>query len=179
MLAGNTVFDAGSFEQISTVLVQTATNSIVFSAIPQTYKHLQLRMTIRGTASSNSANIAMAFNGPDSSSWVQHFMWGNGTNVQSFANTGLTTWVNNGIFPSGNAPASVFGVSIIDILDYSASNKNKTVKILSGYNGSDNRIELRSGLYMNTAVVSHIQFSPWDNPNFAAGSRISLYGIKG
>lgn len=169
---------SGAMELISTVSLSADANTVAFASIPSNFKHLQIRAVVRGSAAANSAYTAMMIN-QAASTTAQHFMWSNGSSVQSGANTALSTWANIGYVATNNAASGVYTGMIIDILDYATTGKNKTARIFSGHYGADYRTELRSNLFIDTTAVNHIQFSPWDSANFKAGSRFSLYGIKG
>ena len=79
---------------------------------------------------------------------------------------------------AGNgASANVFGTQIIDILDYANTNKNKTIRSISGIdNNGSGDVSLTSNLWMNTAAITSFEIGGF-GVNLAAGSRIDLYGI--
>jgi len=91
-----------------------------------------------------------------------------------------------GAYTPGNLYAiSEFGGSgsnfmgtVIDILDYTNTNKNKTTRSLFGVdqNGSG-FVGMYSMLWMNTAAINQIILSP-NNGNFTQYSTFALYGIK-
>ena len=70
-------------------------------------------------------------------------------------------------------------MSIIDIIDYASTTKNKTVRAFFGLdlNGSGS-VTLGSGLWMNTNAITDININAAADP-MAAGSTFALYGIKG
>lgn len=68
--------------------------------------------------------------------------------------------------------------SIVDILDFSSTTKNKTVRTLTGsaYSATQ-QIKLMSGSWSNTAAITSITL--FEIPGaYQAGSRFSLYGLK-
>jgi len=67
---------------------------------------------------------------------------------------------------------------VLDILDAYSTTKNKTIRSLSGMTGGANNLQLYSGLWNNTAAISSLNIFPGAT-NFVAGSRFSLYGIRG
>jgi hypothetical protein len=81
---------------------------------------------------------------------------------------------------SASTSANIFTVAVIDILDYSNTNKYTTIRTLQGYdsNGSGN-IRFNSGLWMNTAGVTDIKIFPDGAASFVQYSHFALYGIKG
>jgi hypothetical protein len=75
----------------------------------------------------------------------------------------------------------MMGVAIVDIHDYAATTKNKTVRNISGVdtnNTSDGLIYLSSGLWQSTSAVSSIDVF-FSGENFTTSTVVSLYGIKG
>ena len=167
-----------AFELISTQLISSATSSVTFSSIPATFKHLQIRMVARNATSTGSPDLT--FNGDTGFNYATHWLYGTGSSVASAGNAiGDIPNIPLTAHMSGNtADANAFGVGITDILDYANTSKNTTVRSLGGRHqgSSSNFILIRSGFWNNTAAVTSIRIAGND---FAAGSRISLYGIRG
>jgi hypothetical protein len=174
-----------SYESIATVTLGTAASSIALTSIPSTYKHLQIRYMAQSTRATYSAdNIQMRINSNTSTNYSRHTVsgYGAGTAADGTANSSNYIWQGQ---LSSTVTANIFGVGIIDILDYADTNKNKTARSLAGVdlNGVNNTVNGATGLYsgawyVTDAIVS-IQFFVQSGPNFAAGSTIALYGIKG
>ena len=176
MLVGNTG-DISDFESIATTTVVSNVSSVTFSSIPATYTHLQIRAIARGTQADISDQIGIQFNGDTSANYVIHQFGGNGSIVFSGGNASQTRLVPAYIAGSSTA-ANIFGVGVINILDYANTNKYTTVRGLSGWdsNGAGYTI-LRSGLWLNTNAITSIVFTP-DSGSFVQYSSFALYGIK-
>jgi len=172
MLAGNAKYNPGAYEQISTILVSTATQFLFFTNIPQDYKHLQLRMTLR--TDSTSADCYISFNGDDVNAQY-HYIMGNGSSVFSSGVTSSSAVI--AIPELSNSTSGAFTANIVDILDYSSPNKFTTSRSLSG-GTSINQIRMFSATWRNTAAVTQIRLNSGGG-NMVAGTRFSLYGIKG
>lgn len=172
--ASNSVTPASpsSFESIATATPTGTT--VTFSSIPSTYKSLQLRVLSFGSA--GGANN-MQFNGDTGANYVRHTLYGDGTTVTAGSNVGASS-----IFINGRATplSTTYGeASIIDIVDYANTSKNKTVRIFSGAdNNGSGESDLFSGLWLNTGAISSITINISAGA-FATGSSIALYGIKG
>jgi hypothetical protein len=174
-----------SYESIATVNVGSGgQSSAVFTSIPSTYKHLQ----IRGIARTNRGgvdleNISMAFNSDGISgntNYSVHALDGDGSSASAFAINSFTRQIPALITSSG-AGANMFGAFVIDILDYANVNKNTTVRSLNGsdINGGGS-IRLTSSVYLNTAAISTITMAfSAAGTSFLEYSSIALYGIKG
>jgi hypothetical protein len=168
------------FELIETTIVSgSSTSSVVFSGLgsySSIYKHLQLRAVVR-SASAGADNIFMRLNADTGNNYKAHQLFGNGSSVSS-ATAGETNTFYTGLTNTGGEVANAFAPTIIDFLDVYAT-KNKTVRTLTGTMGSElNGVTLRSGLYLNTASLTSITCNAQSGV-YAAGSRFSLYGIKG
>lgn len=170
---------AGDYQSISTTVLSSATSSITFSSIPSTYQHLQLRIMSKDATSASAGNWYCNLNGDTGFNYAIHRLYGNGATI---AADGAATGSFNGVGPQelpGTSSANIFGVTIIDILDYASTNKNKTVRLLHGFdaNGSG-QIALNSGLWVNTAAVTSVTWAR-SGSNMAQYTHAALYGIKG
>lgn len=170
---------AAAYELISTSLISTNTASVTFASlntIASSYKHLQLRITERSSASTNS-QLAIRFNGDSGSNYSEHQLKGNGSSVTSYGG-GSVTFAPMGVTVESGATASAFGGRIIDILDFSQTTKNKTIREIAGAAVSPNSIAIYSAAWYNTAAVTSMEVF-MNSGNFVSGSRLSLYGIRG
>jgi hypothetical protein len=82
------------------------------------------------------------------------------------------------ILPGNSQTSNSFGAFVIDILDYTNTNKFKTVRALTGVEDNTTNTEIRftSGLWKNTAAITSINFV--GNPSFNEFSSFALYGVK-
>ena len=178
-ITGNLV--TNSYESIATTTVGSGgTATITFSSIPATYTHLQIRQIARTTvATSVQTGNGIRFNSDTASNYAIHQLFGDGSSANASAIV-----PDSYIFYSANtgtsAGANIFGVAVIDILDYANTNKFKTVRTLAGadLNGSGS-IYSRSGLWRSTSAISTITIDCRDSGVFTEYSSFALYGIKG
>ena len=171
--------DAGAFVPIATTTLASSAASITFSSIPATYTHLQIRGVSRCTTSGLGSDwIYMRFNSDTGSNYSRHQMYGNGVSIVLGAEANIT-FTRAGITPRDGNTANVMGANIIDVLDYTNTNKYKTVRTLFGddFNGSG-ELGIQSGLWMNTNAVTSITLFPESN-SWKQYTQFSLYGIKG
>jgi len=174
-----------SYESIATFTWSTNTPTITLSLIPQTFKHLQVRAFTRDTRSATDINT---FN----------MRFGTGGSIDSGANYSAHTMDSSGagslvgaaianynhhtfmLETGSTAAAGYFAVNIIDILDYTNTNKYKTSRALGGLDLSGlGNINLTSASWRNTAAIDTLEFFNNGNNNFAQYTQIALYGIKG
>jgi hypothetical protein len=182
MLAGNNTILPGSYESIQTVTVGAGgAATIDFNSIAGTYKHLQIRGIGRnnGTASNDIEGFLVRYNGATSGySW--HALQGDGSGTGASSGTSQT-YMYGGYTPTNGSTANAFSTFVIDILDYSDTNKNKTQRVLTGFDtnvAGNGRVGLWSGLYQSTSAVTSITLYSTGSRNFTQYSTFALYGIK-
>jgi hypothetical protein len=178
VLAPTTVL-GGSYESIETFTVGAGgAASITFGSggtIPQTYKHLQLRFL----ANMNN-DINIRFNGDSSTAYSWHYVYGAGSTAiadRDFSRTfGYLAY-------GGFGGSTAFTAGITDILDYTSTNKNKTIKTLNGNDGNTTGggVMLSSSQWYATptAITSITLACNSGSANFGQHSTFALYGIKG
>lgn len=173
-LAGSGGGAEPAYELIATATGTSSSGTIIFDSISQEYKHLQIRYVAKATAT--RSDLQITYNGV-TTGYACHEIYGDSSSVRSGnlvnrANIEL----NRGVAVSNTADAMVGG--IIDILDYSSTIKNTTLKSLHGVTGYNNEVHLTSGLFINTNAISSISLVV-PLANFTTTTRFSLYGIKG
>jgi hypothetical protein len=187
LLIGNPPFIPTDFESIATVTVGSGGSSFVeFTSIPSTYKHLQIRATSRYTGTQNSgAPVYMQFNSDTGSNYSFHRFLGYanlsevGVAADARANQ---TYIQLGYTTGGSTTSNMFSVQVTDILQYSNTSINKTVKTLNGYDTNTDTGYRSAGVYSghwrSTSAITSIKILP-DTDSWAQYSSFALYGIKG
>ena len=177
----NGISAVGSMEPISAITLSANQANIEFNNIPSTYTHLQLRGFLRGTyvdaIQRVSLNLTFNNTASNSTSYADHDLNGDGS-VVTATGYASTSQINIPFIPNASATSNIFGVLIIDILDYANTNKYKVARSICGHdrNGAG-YISLNSGLYMSTNAISSIKIEPYYD-QLATNSTLSLYGIK-
>ena len=148
-------------------LTSTA-NTVTFSSISALYK--DLRIVISGGLP--SANASYTINNDSSSTYYWNTIESNGAAASSawngdtfgsFANNYIVWYQNNGI------------VVTMDILDYSATDKHKTV--ITRGNNAQRSANAVIGRWPSTAAVTSVRLNG-NGSNFTVGSTFTLYGIS-
>jgi hypothetical protein len=182
-------FVVGDYESIATTTVGGGgAASITFASIPQTYTHLQVRFIARSTdtgAVSNS-DFSWQCNNDTGANYVRHRLFGTGSATGSSASSPSVNYASSeiGIIPTNLHTAGVYGVGVLDILDYTNTSKYKTFRLLAGIDGNtgdtNSRVTLTSNLWLSTAAISELDFfiNAGSPPNFLQYTQIALYGIK-
>jgi len=171
----------GHFESIATATVDASGSATVtFSNIPNNYTHLQLRFITRNNRSGQSVDaLNIKANGDGGANYANHRLQGDGASASGSGGSSL----NAAIFaqtPASTATAGLFGLGVIDILDYASTSKYKTFRTLSGYdaNGSG-YVGLYSGLWQSTAAINSLTISSNDGSGVLQYTSFALYGIRG
>lgn len=166
------------FPIATTGVLSGSTTGANFSNIPQTFTHLQFRCFWRGTNVSVADGFIVRFNN-DSLNHAYHYLQGDGSSATSSGSTATNAFRFTQA-PGSSATSGVFGCAIIDILDYTNTNKYKTMRALAGFdNNGSGQVALDSGVYIaNTNAITQIDLYPNLSNNFAQYSRIDLYGIQ-
>jgi hypothetical protein len=171
------LFTAGTYDSIATQTVGAGgVTSVTFSSIPQTYKHLQVRGIFKPT---NASWISAYFNGDavNTNKYSEHDLRGDGSTASAEA----TSNANAAYFILGiPSAANTFAAGVTDILDYTNTNKYKTIRSLSGMdaNGSGN-IDLTSTGWRDTSAITQIKLVINNGDTIPQYSSFALYGIQG
>lgn len=161
---------------IATAQVTSGTQPYLdFTNIPQTYKHLQIRMYSKGDSGQNPFIRFGAGGSLDSAanySW--HHWWTTGNATVSSNNNPSASFIHIGYNVNSTYPA----YNILDILDYNSSN----YKHLSARHGCDivgvgGEVGMFTGHWRSNSAIDTIRIV--HGGNFTAGTHIALYGLKG
>jgi hypothetical protein len=152
-----------TYEPIQTTTVGTATPSITFSSIPQTYT--DLIVVGQGSAASD---IIVRFNGDSTALYSNTRLYGDGATAATDRSSGQTSYsVTLGGFGNSNF--------ILQLNNYSNTTTFKTglvrANLSTGYVGS------MVGLYRSTAAITSILLQS-NSGNLSVGATFTIYGIK-
>ena len=162
--------------------------SFTLSSIPQTYRHLQLRIRAK-TARTGApySGIYVRLNGDSGNNYSYSGIdWDSRTSAPYGSSSSATSSLLNGqSIGTGTyvTSTSVYSYHIIDIFEYSNTNYYTTACMYGGYvdNGSSYSIKsngsFNTSAWHNTAAVTSISITT-DDPSFDSGTHIALYGIR-
>jgi len=174
--------NVNSYESIATTAVGSGgAASITFSSIPATYTHLQIRLLSKSTnTSATDDGIYFRFNNDATAKYTRHYLYGDGASVGSGGANVLQTFMSLGDTTTQGNGASIFGVTIADILDYANTNKYKTGRGLGGFDANGSGVNwFSSGSWQNTTAITSVTMTMVGGTyNFAQYSHAALYGIK-
>ena len=155
-----------------------------FTNIPQNFTHLQVRVFVRGSSASyDSIRINFAADSTNTN-YRNHNLYGNGTSAISANHQSVAGSIG---VPSASAPnnsslANVYASYIVDILDYTNTNKNKVVRSFGGWNDNDTsttnqNIGLFSYVYLlSSNTITSVTVAGFNT--LAAGTRFDIYGVS-
>jgi hypothetical protein len=173
----------GDFESIATVTVGVAGQAnIEFTSIPATYTHLQLRLftkTNRSNYALDDMNIRL--NSDTGANYSIHGIY-QFSGVNPLGGGNQSSILVQGA-SGGNTVSNLFGIGIIDLLDYKNTNMYKTIRIFSGSDSNQNAsnfglVAINSGNWRNTNAITSITMSPGTGTAYVQYSHAALYGIN-
>lgn len=177
------VLDPGSMHPLGVFTLSSTQSSIEFTNIPQTYKHLQIRGIgrISATEADDIAGLIVQYNNDTASNYANHFIIAQGSAVSTLTQTSQTG-LYTGYLPTNNSTGGCYSATVIDILDYSNTNKNTTQRSLNGNEtnnsiNTNSRVSFISGLWMNTAAVTSIRISS-NYTSLLQNTSFALYGVR-
>ena len=169
---------AVTYTPIQTYTTSTNVSDITFSSIPSTYTDLVL--VFNGTPVTTGTFIFQV-NGDTGTNYSATYTFGNGTAAGSGSfGSSATSWAISQI--GNNTPdlANSFGGNIWDILDYSNTNKYKTMRGLNGVQRASNgTMVLSTGQWRSNSAVTTITLHTGGGTLWTQYSTLALYGIKG
>jgi hypothetical protein len=162
-----------TYTPLATVTVGIATLTVTFSNIPSTYKDLILVSSLACTATGDTARLR--FNGDTGSNYNWVFINGTGS-VASSSSQSNQNILN---FSASVGLPTVVGKynNILQIMDYSATDKHKT--IVSRTNQNEDTFPgttALAGRWASTSAITSMSIFP-STFNLIAGSRLDLYGV--
>jgi hypothetical protein len=170
-------------EAIKTTYVENPVSSVTFSSIPQAYEHLQIRVSGGFDSSGNGGHqVFMRFNGNTNTHYSDSMITAySGANHNADRYGGSFSYVYGaGRITGPLVRRPEFGVSLIDIVDYTNPYKKKMMMSIHGnapgYDGSS-IMRLGGAFLDNTAAITTVLLYP-PSGNFVRGTSISLYGVN-
>ena len=161
-----------TYEPIATTTLGSAAADITFSSIGNGYTDLVIAMV------NIDGSLAIRFNSDTGNNYVSHFLSGEGSTAASSYSAASS---NINFTSLENTNSSIFSVAVIDILDYTNTNKNKTVRTLVGWDANGSGIVgMWSSLWLNTNAITSISLGARNGftGSFPQYSSFALYGIK-
>ena len=154
-----------TYDLLDSTTLASSASSVTFSSISQDYRDLVL---VCNPVLSPGYNPVVRFNGDTGANYPLVKMRGNGSAAQSEAVTS-DTYLDIAAYVSGTS------LIVTQIMDYSATDKHKTV--LNRGNNAALSVQALAARWANTSAISSILIYEVNATNFGVGSSFHLYGI--
>ena len=153
-----------TYVALATTTLASATGSITFSSIPATYRDLVLVVSFQ---TSTDTSLFVRFNSDSGSNYSLVRMWGTGSSTASDSQT--QTYAD---MEAGTTSGQI-NTSILQIMDYSATDKHKTIL----YRSNQNLVAAGAQRWANTSAINNISIDT-SIGTFNVGTTFSLFGIE-
>ena len=159
-----------TYDLIASTTLAASTSEVVFGSLPSTYRDLIL---IARAANTSASNNGIRLNGDSGSNYSRLFMGVNGVGaISSGTSTSSGFQYDNFAFTTATVGETNH---IIQIMDYSATDKHKT--ILTRANRAGDTIDALAGRWANTSAITSVTVYSISGFSFAANSTFNLYGV--
>jgi hypothetical protein len=161
---------------IETKTVGTATNTLQFTSIPQTYTDLYITLSVRTSIADNIGYTTLRVNNA-TTNWTTRFLQGNGSASVAGSSSSAPDFFGSG----GNTTSNTFGNGTVYIPNYTGStNKALSIDLVSENNASGAFSAMQRfvvALWSNTAAITSFEIVADGSTNLAVGTTVSIYGI--
>lgn len=164
---------------ISDTTLGSPAANVDVTSIVGTYAHLMVIAYARSSTAAANTNINLRFNNDTASNYDSQLIYGSASgNVAN--ETFATTLINCGLIPAASAGSNLFGITITFVPHYAGSSNNKVALTLAamkqGTSSGSLTNALTGGFWRSNAAVTRVTLLP-SAGNFAAGTRVSIYGM--
>lgn len=156
---------ANDYVALATLTLTGTDTEIIFASIPATYRDLVI---VTDATSDANSGLYLRFNGISTTTYSTVGAYGNGSQAISFSQT--LSFTNANFISSGR------GTNIIQLMDYSATNKHKSVIARASYAG--NQAQMAAARWASDSAINQINLFMDGGRTFQSGSTFSLYGIR-
>ena len=157
-----------TYQPLANITLGSSASSVTFSSIPATFRDL---VVIQQSKLSTTSYTKGRLNGSSATIYSNVGMRGNGSTAASVAQSTDAEFYPFFYFDEST---SEFFIATIQIMDYSATDKHKT--ILSRGNLSGTGVSAQASRWASTDAVTSVSLQP-NSGQYAAGSTFALYGI--
>jgi len=151
---------------LQTITLGSSASSVTFASIPQTYRDLVCALSV---ATTTGQGVKFQYNGETATAnYSRVFMFGTGSSTSSGSSSG-----------DANAQKLIqtktsISTAVVQIMDYSATDKHKTILARSG--PADDIVFAEAQRWASTSAIT--SFTILSESVLNANTTISLYGIE-
>ena len=162
----------GTYSLIASTTLASATGTVTFSSVPQTYTDL-IVVSFRQQAS--AARLYLRFNNDATSLYSDTWLSGEGATVYNGRDTSSTAISVGGIW--NGTTTTTWATNTTHIMDYANTTTFKsTITRDSNDKAGTGTVEAMIGLYRSTSAITTVNVV--GGSNFSIGSTFKLYGIE-
>lgn len=161
-----------TYDLIASSVLSSNAASVTFSSLPSSYRDLVLICTARSTRVNTVDYLLFKLNNDTASNYSRIYMDGTGTTTSSYYDTISVGTID--FMPAANSTAGVFGIGRMQVMDYSATDKHKTMLIRTDL--AERATFAQVTRWAKTEAINEIVFT-MENGSIASGSSFYLYGI--
>jgi hypothetical protein len=164
-----------TYTLIDLEVLASAAASVTFSSIPADYRDLVIVVSAK-SGQAAGLTLYMQPNGDTGSNWNYVSMAGT---TGGAATGGLSNQSEYPVTNFAKVPQDQFGLVTIQIMDYLATDKHKSVLVRGNNVGTPTSpvVEALAARWASTSAVTSLVFST-NGDGFATGSTFYLYGIE-
>ena len=158
-----------TYVPLGTITLASGVTSATFSSIPAGYRDLII--VVNGGRTTGTAAVEVRFNSDTGANYSWLSMFGNGSSTGSNTQGAFNTFIP--MAWNANITTSFDYMGIAQVMDYSATDKHKTMLVRNGR--ASGATEAIAGRWANTAAINTIQIIVG---TAIAGTTISIYGVN-
>jgi hypothetical protein len=153
-----------TYKPLANLTLGSSAASVTFSSISQSYKDLILVVT--GLPTTGEQFFYLYFNSDTGANYIRLEAIGTGSTPAYFSASNLIPITLN---------ASAITSNILNVMDYSATDKHKTV--LYRLTNPSASTAMGAGRWANTAAITTIAVTGYNGGAMASGTTLALYGV--
>lgn len=158
---------ATAWTPLANITLGSAQTTVTFSSISQAYRDLVVVVSPIAATTGNAGRFRFNSDSGSNYSWV--LMYGDGSSAASNNSASTTEFI-------GLLSETTVSNTIIHVMDYSTTNKHKTV--MTRTSGTANYTGATAQKWASTSAVTSISLYMTGGTNYAAGSTFALYGVS-
>lgn len=163
-------------------ILSSNTTSVVFdSSLPPGFRHLQVVVSGRSTRADVSDSIRIVLNGDTGANYQRQVLQGIGATASAVEELSLA-YFTAGFIPAASAAANHWGIVDLTVYDYDRpfAFKNMMSRATRSYGTATGEFGLQTlaAFWKSTAKVTSIAVSVHPAAQLAAGTVVTLYGIR-
>jgi hypothetical protein len=167
-----------TYDPIASTTLGSAQSTITMANISQNYTDLIVIPYLQATA--NDVGVGIYFNSDNgNNNYSRTWYRGWSTAVGSTRSTDQATIGN--LTSQTGAANNLFNAYHINIMDYTSTNKYKTLIYQAGNmqtTASNTEVGFGAGLWRSTAAITSLTFVCGGASTFTTGSNVTIYGIR-